>query len=94
MKKFMLLGLAISLILACAVSYFASSSPDGLERVAEDQGFLSAGEGKEIFKAPLPDYSAGFIKNRFISNGVSGFIGTLIVFGIAMGAGLLLRRKR
>ena len=37
---FFLVGLGVTLIIAGAVSQLASSQPDGLEYVAEQQGFL------------------------------------------------------
>ncbi len=39
------IGLAVSLLLAGVVSYYASSSPDGLEKVAEDIGFIDVRRG-------------------------------------------------
>ena len=38
-KRFILLGLILSVVVAVVVSQFASSSPDGLEYVADSQGF-------------------------------------------------------
>ncbi|MFH1854041.1 MAG: PDGLE domain-containing protein, partial [Candidatus Omnitrophota bacterium] len=43
-KKEILLWLTAALILAFVVSPFAASSPDGLEKVAADNGFLEKGE--------------------------------------------------
>ena len=42
-QTIILVGLAVSAILAVFVSQFASNSPDGLEKVAGDKGFLSLG---------------------------------------------------
>ena len=39
-RKFYLSGLVVSLFLAGVISFYASSSPDGLEKVAEDIGFI------------------------------------------------------
>ena len=39
-KNFLLAGLLASLLLAGVASFYASSSPDGLEKVAEDIGFI------------------------------------------------------
>ncbi|MFH1073889.1 MAG: PDGLE domain-containing protein [Candidatus Firestonebacteria bacterium] len=94
MKKFIIIGISVSLLLACGISYFASSSPDGLERVAEDKGFLEKGEGKEVFKALLPDYKASFFKNEAVSNAAAGLLGTLIVFGLVSAFGKLIVKKR
>ena len=41
-----LIGLSAALLLALVVARFATSSPDGLEKVAERQGFLAKGEGE------------------------------------------------
>jgi cobalt/nickel transport protein len=95
MKNVIITGLIISVILACGISYFASKSPDGLEKVAEDKGFLHLGEGKEIFKAPMPDYTTRGLKNEFLSNSLAGLIGVLITFGITFGLGyLIIKRKK
>ncbi len=56
---FILAGLALSVALALIVSPWASSSPDGLEKVAEDQGFLEKAEETEPVwgESPIPDYA-------------------------------------
>lgn len=56
---FILAGLALSVALALIVSPWASSSPDGLEKVAEDKGFLEAAEETEPAwsESPIPDYA-------------------------------------
>ncbi len=63
------------------LSPFASSNPDGLERVAENLGFLEAGQS-----APynlLPDYTiAGLGSN--LSTIVAGLIGAVVVGGIVL----------
>jgi hypothetical protein len=44
LRVFAVLALAVAVGLAVGVSPYASASPDGLERVAEDEGF--AGDGR------------------------------------------------
>jgi hypothetical protein len=39
MKRFLVIALALAILLGVAVSPFASKSPDGLNKVAEDHGF-------------------------------------------------------
>jgi hypothetical protein len=41
MKRFVVVALALALLLGVAVSPFASKSPDGLSKVAEDHGFAA-----------------------------------------------------
>ena len=81
--------------LALFLSPFSSSSPDGLEKVAEMKGFKEKGEGWKFWKhAPLPDYALRWIKNEKVSTAFSGLLGTLAIFLIALGVGKLLRRPR
>ncbi len=93
MKKLVITGLFIAIAIAVFLSPFASSHPDGLEKVAEDKNFLQAAEEKEIIKAPVPDYSMPGIKNKTIAGSVAGLIGTIIVFCIAYGIGIFLKKK-
>jgi hypothetical protein len=90
-----IVGLALAVGLATAVSPFASSSPDGLEKVAEDKAFLDRGELHSIQEdSPIPDYAFPGIEDERVATGLAGFIGTLAVFGIGYALALLLRRRR
>lgn len=93
MKKIIIIGILISVTLAFFFSPYASKSPDGLEKVAEDKGFLHKGEGKEVFTSPIPDYTIPKIKNERLSTSVAGLIGTLITFSFAYGIGYYLKKK-
>ena len=91
---FLWIGLGASLLLALFFSPFASSSPDGLEKVAEMRGFKEKGEAWKFWNyAPLPDYTLPWIKNEKISTALSGLLGTLAIFLIALGLGKLLKRS-
>jgi cobalt/nickel transport protein len=93
LKGFIWIGLGISLLLALFLSPFASSSPDGLEKVAETKGFAEKAKGLSFWKyAPLPDYAIPWIKNERVSTALSGLIGTLAIFFLAMGVGKLIRK--
>lgn len=88
---FIIIGLLISIILAVFISPFASESPDGLERVAEDLNFINRAEGREVIQAPLPDYSVPSIKNETVSGSFAGLVGTIITFVLAIAFGYLLK---
>jgi cobalt/nickel transport protein len=92
-KKDILIGLFIALLLAVILSPFASSFPDGLERVAEDKGFLEKGEVAPAMVSPVPDYAWPGIKSEKLATSVAGVMGTLLVFGAAYGFASLLKRK-
>ena len=86
------IGLGVSLFLALFLSPFASSSPDGLEKVAETKGFSEKGEGWKVWKyAPFSVYTIPWIKNEKVSTAFSGLIGTLAIFSIVMGVGKLIK---
>jgi cobalt/nickel transport protein len=93
-KGFIWIGLGISLLLALFLSPFASSSPDGLEKVAETKGFGEKGEGGGFWEyAPFKDYTLPGIKNEKVSTGIAGVTGTLAVFFIVIGLGHLIRKS-
>lgn len=70
----------------------ASASPDGLEWVAEQTGFLDTAQN-----APyniLPDYTLPFLGETGVSTILAGLIGALLVVGVMFGLFRLLRRPR
>jgi cobalt/nickel transport protein len=88
----LLLGVAISIAVAVGAAYFASSHPDGLERVAEDKEFIETAEepGYEM----LPDYTVPGIENEGVSTALAGIVGVAVMAAIGFGAGKLLSRRR
>ncbi len=93
-KKEILLGLVVAVFLALLFSPFASQSPDGLERVAQDKGFLEKGEVKPAVTSPVPGYAWPGIKNEKLATSVAGAVGTLVVFGIGYGIATLLKKRK
>ena len=83
-------GVLIAALVAVSSAWLASSDPDGLERVAEDKGFIETAEdpGYEI----LPDYTIPGIDGE-ISTALAGVVGVVIMLGVGLGAGYLLRRR-
>ncbi len=92
LRLFIIVALTISVGLAMFVAPFASSSPDGLERVAKNHGFLEKGEHSVWAHSPIADYLFPGIKNEAVATGLAGFVGTLVVFIVAYGIVLLLKR--
>lgn len=93
-RLFIALALALAIGLAVAVSPYASSSPDGLERVAGDKGFDGAAKVHAIQEdSPIPDYAFPGIDDERLATGVAGFVGTLSVFALGYGAAFALRRR-
>jgi hypothetical protein len=94
MRLFTILALALAVGLATAASPFASSHPDGLEKVAEDKAFLEVGRLAPIQEdAPVPDYAFPGVEDEQLATGLAGFIGTLGVFAIGYGVAAVARRR-
>ncbi len=79
-------------LLVAVISPLASSSPDGLERVAEDEGFLAQAEDSPY--QVIADYVFPGIENEVVATILAGLIGTLILFGIACGIAWLVKSRR
>jgi hypothetical protein len=84
-------GVLILALLLAILSPLASLSPDGLERVAEDKGFLSS--ALEPLYEVMPDYVVPGVTNEAAATILAGIVGTLILFGIGYGLAKLLRAK-
>lgn len=85
-------GLAVSLVLAGGVSYYASSHPDGLEKVASDVGFLDTARESAVEDSPLAGYGVAGVENERISGGLAGVIGVASTAAISFGLFYGLRR--
>jgi len=91
---FVWIGLGVALLVALFLSPFASTSPDGLEKVAEMRRFSEEGERWKFWKhAPLSNYSLPWIKNEKASTALSGLIGTIAIFFITIGIGKAIKKR-
>jgi hypothetical protein len=94
LRLFLLSGLLVVIGLAMLVSGFASSAPDGLNKVAEDHSF-AAGAKQHLFEnGPLAGYAVKGVGNDRLSTAIAGLIGVLVSFGIGLGLFALLRAMR
>jgi len=82
-------GLAIALLIA-VFSPFASSDPDGLERVAEDKGFSGLADSPPY--ELISDYVFPWVDNEDLATVLSGIVGVLIVAAVVSGVTYLLGR--
>jgi cobalt/nickel transport protein len=91
-KKWMVLGF-ITILVAILVSPFASSHPDGLERVAEDHGFIEKAD-TGFSGSPIPDYEVNIPLSTEWRVALSGAIGLLIMGALLLIIGRLLATKK
>lgn len=87
-------GLVVCLVLAGVASYYASSSPDGLEKVAGDLGFIDSARDSAASGSPLSDYGVSGVADGRASVGLAGVVGVLITAAIAFGLFTFLARRR
>ncbi len=85
----LLAGLAVAVLL----SPFASPWPDGLEKVADDKGFLGRGENS-VLSSPVPDYTWPGVRHQGLATSLAGLLGTLVVFGVGWGVQKALAGKK
>ena len=85
-RTFVLIGIAVALVLAFAISPLASSEPDGLEKVATEKGIDAGMTDHAVAGSPLADYSVQGVDDSSLSTGLAGVVGVAATF--AIGAGL------
>ena len=86
-------GVLMALLLAGVASFYASSSPDGLEYVAEKTGFLDTADEHAGQDGPMADYSAKGVEDERLSGGIAGVVGSLVVLALAGGLAFAVRRR-
>ena len=83
-------GLLIAIALAVA-SPLASTHPDGLEFVAEEQGFIDKAQANPY--DIIPDYVMPGIADESVATIVAGLVGVIVVFFVAIGVAYLRRNR-
>jgi putative Mn2+ efflux pump MntP len=94
LRLFIAGGLLVAIGLAMLVSGFASGSPDGLNKVAEDHGFAANAKEHLFENGPLAGYAVKGVNGDRLSTGISGLIGVLVTFGVGLALFALLRAVR
>jgi len=84
-RLFLLGGLVVTILVAAVVSGFASSEPDGLEKVSIDEGFDATAEDHALGDFPLADYAVEGVDNDRLSTGIAGVIGVAATLAVTVG---------
>ncbi len=88
----MLLGVLIIVGLVALVGPWASSDPDGLERVSSAQGFDDTADDHALAEGPLADYEVGGVDDDRTSTGLAGAVGVALTLLVVTGGLALVRR--
>lgn len=84
----LVVGVLTATLLSLSAGWVASSAPDGLERVAIDQGFSDRAATPSV--RVLPDYRVPGIADPRVSTALAGVVGVAGVLAVTMGIGRLL----
>ncbi|MFF4362455.1 energy-coupling factor ABC transporter permease [Streptomyces sp. NPDC001604] len=87
-------GLVTSLVLAGFVSFYASSNPDGLEKVAHDKGIDSRARKHASDGSPLAGYGVKDVEDARLSGGLAGVIGVGVTVVAGSTVFWAVRRRR
>jgi cobalt/nickel transport system permease protein len=93
-RKVWITGLVTSLVLAGFVSFYASASPDGLEKVAADKGIDAKTEEHATADSPLADYGVKDVEDARLSGGLAGVIGVGVTVVAGSTVFWAVRRRR
>jgi cobalt/nickel transport system permease protein len=88
-------ALVVAVALAVFVSPFASSSPDGMERVAAEEGFEAAAAEEPTWGlSPLGEYQFPGLGSERVATAIAGLMGTVVLFVLVVLAGRALGGRR
>lgn len=93
-RAFVIGGALVALVFAAVVSQFAVDDPDGLERVAEDTGFIESAEDRSLADFIFADYATAGISNETLSLAIAGIVGTVVTLLVAYGLFMGVRETR
>jgi hypothetical protein len=85
-------GVSIAALIVIVLAPLASPDPDGLERVAEDHGFI--GQATNFVSGLFSGYEIPGVSDPRLSTILSGLLGVAIVLGIMFLLGRVLARRR
>jgi cobalt/nickel transport system permease protein len=81
-KRALVAVLVVTFGVAVLVSPFASGSPDGLEKVAADEGFDTVADDHALADGPLADYGVQGIDQEQVATALAGFLGVALILGL------------
>jgi cobalt/nickel transport system permease protein len=88
-----LAAVALAAVLLAAVGVlFASTHPDGLEKLARTIGLEA--RARTLYATPLADYSLRWLGSSWVAQATAGLLGLALIWGLAVAVGRLVARRR
>lgn len=82
---------ALILVTAVGLSQLASDQPDGLEYVADQEGFADSADEHVLADTPLADYGGNLEGTDSTNVALAGLVGVLVTLGLGFGVFWLVR---
>jgi hypothetical protein len=93
-RALVVVGLLLALVLGGGVSYYASGDPDGLNKVASDEGFAEGEKDHGLDDSPFAGYETTGVDDGRLSGGLAGVVGVGVTFLVVGGLVYAVRRGR
>lgn len=94
MKRLLIAGGLLAVVLAAFVSFYASSQPDGLNKVANDHGISANEQESSVAGSPLAGYSLSGVSNDRAGNAVAGLAGVAVTAAVGFGLFYVLKGRQ
>lgn len=94
MKRLLIVGGLVAVVLAAVLSFYASSQPDGLNKVAADEGIASQEQESATSSSPLAGYSLTGVEDERTAGAVAGIVGLGVTAAAGFGLFYLIRARR
>ena len=94
MRRLLIVGGLLAVLLAGVVSLYASAQPDGLNRVAEDQGIAASQRDSVAAGSVFADYSVSGLGDGRAGGAVAGLAGVAVTAVLGFGFFHLVRVRR
>ena len=91
-RRVFVVGLLAAFVVAVVVAQFASADPDGLEFVAEQEGFIDTADESAVSGSPLADYGNDLTDTGWVNTAVAGLVGVATTLVVGYGVFWLARR--
>lgn len=81
-RRTFIVGLLVAMVIAVIAAQFASGDPDGLEFVAEQEGFADGAADHALSDAPLAGYGSDLTSSSWMNTALAGFLGVLLTLAL------------
>jgi hypothetical protein len=92
-RTFYVVLLVAALLVAGVLSYYASTSPDGLMHVADTTGIATSEKAHASDGSPLAGYAVSGVGDGRLGKGLAGVIGVLVCLTLGLGLSWFVRRR-